>query len=52
MAAGWYYEKSGWIGEVEDMKPVLFFKKERKWKWISTGNHFEEEDFLPKLIVK
>ena len=41
MVAGWICEKSGWIGEVEDVKPVLLKK------WISTGNHFEEEDFYP-----
>jgi hypothetical protein len=40
LAAGWFCEKSGWIGKVEDVKPALF-KKER----ISTDNHFEEEDF-------
>jgi hypothetical protein len=40
MAAGWFCEKSSWIGKVEDVKPELFKKK-----WISTGNHFEEEDF-------
>jgi hypothetical protein len=28
---------------VEDVKPVLLGKKTR----ISTGNHFEEEDFYP-----
>jgi hypothetical protein len=27
---------------MEDVKPVLL-----KTKWISTGNHFEEEDFYP-----
>jgi hypothetical protein len=27
---------------MEDVKPVLL-----KAKWISTGNHFEEEDFDP-----
>ena len=42
MATGWFCEKSGWIGKVEDVKPVLL-KKNR----ISTGNHFEEEDFYP-----
>ena len=26
MAAGWFCEKSGWIGKVEDVKPVLFKK--------------------------
>jgi hypothetical protein len=40
MVAGWFCEKSGWIGKVEDVKPALL-KKQR----ISTGNHFEEEDF-------
>jgi hypothetical protein len=40
MAAGWFCEKSGWIGKVEDVKPVLLNKKR-----ISTDNHFEEEDF-------
>jgi hypothetical protein len=29
------------------MKPVLF--KLNK-KWISTGNHFEEEDFYPEAL--
>jgi hypothetical protein len=42
MAAGWFCEKSGWIWKVEDVKPVLLKKKR-----ISTGNHFEEEDFHP-----
>jgi hypothetical protein len=42
MAAGWFCEKSGGIGEVEDVKPVLL-----ETKWISTSNHFEEEDFHP-----
>jgi hypothetical protein len=40
MAANWFCEKSGWIGKVEVVKPVLL-----KEKRISTGNHFEEEDF-------
>ena len=42
MAAGWFCEKSGWIGKVEDVKPVLL-----KYKRISAGNHFEEEGFYP-----
>jgi hypothetical protein len=42
MVAGWFCEKSGWIGKVEDVKPVLL-----KNKRISTDNHFEEEDFYP-----
>jgi hypothetical protein len=42
MAAGWFCEKSGWIGKVEDVKPMLL-----NTKWNSTGNHFEEEDFRP-----
>ena len=46
MAAGWFCEKSGWIGKVQDVKPVLFWKKLKKIK-NSTGNHFEEEDFYP-----
>ena len=41
MAANCFSEKSGWIGKVEDVKLVLFFLIDR----ISTGNHFEEEDF-------
>jgi hypothetical protein len=32
---------------VEDVKPVLL-----KTKRISTGNHFEEEDFLPGWICE
>ena len=40
MAAGWFCEKSGWIGKVEDVKPVLSKKKR-----ISIGNHFKEEEF-------
>ena len=44
MTAGWFCEKSGWIGKVEDVKPVLFEKKRKR---ISTGNHFEEEGFYP-----
>jgi hypothetical protein len=43
MAAGWFCEKSGRIGKVEDVKLVLLEKKNR----ISTRNHFEEEDFYP-----
>jgi hypothetical protein len=27
LAAGWFCEKSGWIGKVEDVKPALFKKK-------------------------
>jgi hypothetical protein len=42
IAAGWFCEKSGWIGKVEDVKPVPL-----KHKRVSTGNHFEEEDFYP-----
>ena len=41
MAAGWFCEKSGWIGKVEDVKPVHLETKQ-----ISTSNHFEE-DFDP-----
>jgi hypothetical protein len=29
---------------MEDVKPVLL-----KTKWMSTGNHFEEEDFYPEI---
>ena len=50
MVAGWFCEKYGWIGKMEDVKPVLFIKKIKFFltkKRISTGNHFEEEDFLP-----
>jgi hypothetical protein len=39
MVPGWFCEKSGGIGKVEDVKPVLWKKKR-----ISTGNHFEEEE--------
>ena len=38
MAASWFCVKSGGIGEVEDVKPVLLNKKR-----ILTGNHFEED---------
>jgi hypothetical protein len=44
MSAGWFCEKSGSIGKVEDVKLVILQKKRRKYM-ISTGNHFEEEDF-------
>jgi hypothetical protein len=27
MAAGWFCDKSGWIGNLEDVKPVLLTKK-------------------------
>ena len=37
-SVGWFCEKSGWIGKVEDVK-----EKKR----ISTDNHFEEEDIYP-----
>jgi hypothetical protein len=42
MAAGWFCEKSGSIGKVEDVKLVLL-----KTTRISASNHFEEEDFYP-----
>jgi hypothetical protein len=42
MVAGWFCEKSSWIGKVEDVNPVPLEKKQ-----ISAGNHFEEEDFYP-----
>jgi hypothetical protein len=29
---------------VEDVKPMLLLKEKKR---ISTGNHFEEEDFYP-----
>ena len=45
MVAGWFCEKSGWIGKVEDVKPVLLKKK-----GISIGNHFEEGDFYPNEL--
>jgi hypothetical protein len=48
MAAGWFCEKSGWIGSVEDVKPVFLKIKHQ----VSIGNHFEEEDFYPGWIVK
>jgi hypothetical protein len=35
---------AGWIWKLEDVKPVLLGKKKN---WISTGNHFEEEDVYP-----
>jgi hypothetical protein len=41
-AAGWFCEKSDWIGKVEDVKLVL-----SKTKRFPTGSHFEEEDFYP-----
>jgi hypothetical protein len=44
-AAGWFCEQSGWIGRVEDVKLVLLKIKIKKR--ISSGNHFEEEDFYP-----
>ena len=25
LAAGWFCEKTGWIGKVEDVKPVFFY---------------------------
>jgi hypothetical protein len=31
-AAGWFCEKSGWIGKVEDVKPVLF-KNKTDFNW-------------------
>jgi hypothetical protein len=27
MVAGWFWEKSGWIGKAEDVQPVLWRKK-------------------------
>ena len=49
MATGWFCEKSGWIGKVEDVKLVFLIRKQER---ISTGKHFEEEGFLPGWIVK
>jgi hypothetical protein len=58
MAAGWFCEKSGWIGKVEDVKPVLsfFFKKNgfqpatilrrRIFTWMNC----EIDEFHPVLI--
>ena len=45
MAVGWFCEKSGWIGKVEDVKPVLL-----KTQRISTGNHFEEGEFYRDVL--
>ena len=45
MAGGRFCEKSGWIGKVEDVKPVLLKKKR-----ISTGNHFEGRIFYPEEL--
>jgi hypothetical protein len=47
MAAGWFCEKSGWIGKVEVVKLVLLKLKKKERKRISTNNHFEEEGFYP-----
>ena len=44
MVAGWFCEKSGWFGKVDDVKPVFLEEKKNR---ISTGNPFEEEDFYP-----
>jgi len=48
MMAGWFCERSGWIGKVEDVKPVLL----KKQKQISTSTHFEEEDLYPNELWK
>ena len=47
MAAGWFCEKSGWIGKVEDVKPV-FWKKEMDFN----RQPFWGGGFLPRWIVK
>jgi hypothetical protein len=47
MAASWFCEKSGWIGKVEDVKPMLL-KKTTDFNWQS----FWGGGFLPGWIVK
>jgi len=47
MAAGWFCEKSGWIGKVEDVKPVLILKKTDLNRQPFCGG-----GFLPGWIVK
>ena len=44
-ATGWFCEKSGRIGKVEDVKPVLL-----KEKHILTGTHFEKEGYHPDKL--
>jgi hypothetical protein len=45
MAAGWFCEKPGWIGEVEDVKPVLLKKKDfNRQAFLGGGS-------LPRWIV-
>jgi hypothetical protein len=51
MAAGWFCEKcekSGWIGKVEDVKPVLFFNKKTDFN----RQPFWGGGFLPGWIMK
>jgi len=33
MVAGWFCEKSGWIGKVEDVKHVFFNNKKKDFNW-------------------
>jgi hypothetical protein len=47
MVAGWFCEKSGWIGKVEDVKPVL-----KKKKTDFNRQPFWGGGFLPGWIVK
>ena len=47
MVAGWFCEKSGWIGKVEDVKPV-FLKKKTDFN----RQPFWGGEFLPGWIVK
>ena len=47
MAAGWFCEKSGWIGKMEDAKPVILEKKTD-----FNRQPFWGGGFLPGWIVK
>jgi hypothetical protein len=47
MAAGWFCEKSGWIGKVEDVNPVLLKKQTDFNRQLFWGG-----GFLPGLILK
>jgi hypothetical protein len=44
MAASWFFEKSGWIGKVEDVKPVLLKTKlDFNWQSFWGGGFYPHE---------
>jgi hypothetical protein len=46
MAAAWFCEKSGWIGKVEDGKPVLLKTKKQE------KNGFQPATILRRIVTR